>query len=226
MSTTNTFSYIHRPVFLVAVCAALSSFVFFSCSKADDRNPVANDAVRGVYFIPHYGYMTTYFSAYLLLENGSIKKYLVSPPALLNEKQSKQQHPEDWGTWKKSGDAIVVIWNDGKSETWDTWYFGMPADKYEKLDGKYVSQNATGNEDYYAITFTDDGQFSLTEKKYGTNQTLTGSYLLDGYAITLEFDNGHKEQWAFNFYCIGHNTDQPTKNTKAFIMAEDNYSKG
>lgn len=168
--------------------------------------------------------MTSYFSAYLLLKDGSIKKDIVSPPELVNEIQSKQSAPDDWGKWTMAGDSINISWNDGTTESWKTWYFGMPADRGETLNGHYSSQFAIENLDYEAFYFTTDGKFSLTMKNSGTNKTLSGTYFLDGYSIILKFDDGHTEQWAFNFYCTGHNTETPQKNTNAFIMAEDNYT--
>jgi hypothetical protein len=216
-------------IMAAALRTVIFCLLFISCSKPEHAKPSlpGNGAnIQGVYFIQQYGYTTSYFSAYLLLKDGSIKKNLVTPPESIDEQQSKQQNPDDWGKWTMSGDAIKATWKDGTTESWDTWYFGMPADKGEKLKGKYTSQFAVENKQYEAFDFTTDGKFSLTLKKAGTDQTLTGSYLLDGYGITLKFDDGHTEQWAFNFYCIGHNTPTPQKNVKAFIMAEDNYTSG
>lgn len=210
-------------------CSSVTAccLLLFSCSKANNAKPPLsgnNGTIQGIYFIRHYGYMDSYFSAYLLLKDGSIKKEIITPPELLNENQSRQSDPDNWGKWTQTGDSIRITWNDGTKETWDTWYFGMPADNGETLDGKYTSQFSIENKQYESFNFSPDGKFSLTEKKAGTDQTLTGNYFLNGYDITLKFGDGHTEQWAFNFYCKGYNTVSPQKDKTAFIMAEDNYA--
>jgi len=202
---------------------------FTACSKgSSDPKPESNTNIQGMYFIAQYGYngygIYSYFTPFLLLKDGSIKKDIIQPPGSLDETQSKQSEPDKWGRWSKSGTTIHITWNDGKTEKWDTWYYGLPAEKGEKLSGTYESLFSVVNQQYEGISFTADGKFSVKKDNGNSVQTLTGTYILNGYGITLDYDNGQTEEWSFVFYCKGKNTESPQKDTSAFLMAEDNYS--
>lgn len=195
------------------------------CSKDSDKDsPSTAGGLEGIYFISRTGYnwggMFSYFEPFALFKDGGVRRHLKAPVETLNIASDKKEHPGDWGKWQKQGGNIVVQWaND--NETWEDWYVSFPANSGEKLSGTYTSFFALANsgrgEKY---TFAANGSFSMKRQIASGNETISGTYELKGYGIYFTYSNGTKESWSFCFY-----PKNGQKNTEAFLMAEDNFTR-
>ena len=141
---------------------------------------------------------------YLLLRDGTVYQGLQIAPDQFDVAASKRKQPQNWGLWKTEKGQTQVSFG------------GQP---YAKLDGKKVTPVATGarfNGRYLdsslkgAISFTASGRFTRnapTKSEIVINPAqnkiaggdLKGAYSMDGYALTLRYDNGKVTRTPF-FY--------------------------
>jgi len=131
---------------------------------------------------------------------------------------SKQQEPDEWGTWQKQGNEIAITWQDGDTDTWEdkSWFVANQAAKSETIAGDYTSISGGGNTAFGGsvitfsssdisfngnkFTFESTGGGSSSDVTAYSSQTKAGTYELDGYSITLRFNNGTVEKKFFYFY--------------------------
>lgn len=197
---------------------------------------IATNQIDGMYL--HQSYGTGYggmviitFDPHLLLKDGSIYKNVDVSPADLDVARSKREEPDEWGTWKRTGNTFSIHWNDGESETWedDDWFPTVPATKGDRLKGEYSSIGGGGNTALGGtfavaviddIVFTSDGKFSQ-EKTVGggdasvyaySNKATSGTYSLEGYTLELRYGNGQVIRQAFYYY-PDKRAENPVKTT-------------
>ena len=134
---------------------------------------------------------------YLLLRDGTAYRGLQIAPDQFDAPASRRKEPGNWGLWKTE---------NGKTQ------ISLGGQPYETLDGKKVSPLASGTRFggryvFYdsdikgAISFTAAGRFTRNTPTQGgvtlaqANKTvaggdLKGAYEINGYAMTLRYDNG------------------------------------
>jgi hypothetical protein len=214
-------------------------------TKAGGGKRLGPAAIEGVYFVAEYGFgvggfMTSSFQPYLLLKNGAVTKDFSVAPEELDVERSQRESPKDWGRWQRQGGTLAITWNQGKPQSWKTWYVGIPARAGETLTGRYYNLKGGGNVAFgggvmtfasKAIRFAPDGRFSLERKGGATSEeagpfgTVTtskesaGTYRLSGYTLTLTFGDGRVERRPFLFF----STKNKAKDPKAIFIGEDNY---
>jgi hypothetical protein len=159
------------------------------------------------------------FTSYLVLKDGTIYKDLRESPDDFDIEKSRQEEPNKWGRWQKSGKNLILQWKDGKSET-EKGYDNdivIPAQKSDRLNGFFRSISGGGNTAMGGsfivavskqFTFFEDGRF--TEEKavggsdtaivFSSNSNRSGTYTLDGYTIELRYANGRTLRQVFYFY--------------------------
>jgi hypothetical protein len=127
----------------------------------------------------------------------------------------RQQNPEDWTQWRRSGDRIQLVKKDGwRNITYTAVYSALPRDF--RLEGRYRSSGGTGNtalgggqaviawSDYL---FTPDGR---VQRDGGAGSSSTGSgasvttastaasrngrYRVDGLILAIDYDDGSTER--------------------------------
>ena len=187
------------------------------------------------------GYPIQEYNPYLLLQDHSIYKRLLLEPQQLDAKRSKELEPDQWGTWKRSGDNIIVNWNNGKNNTWSVWHKTLPAGKGTRLSGYYRSIGgggslATGGD---VITFSSDGITFFADGKYvrgkssgaaaggsgsyGTgsrSSKSSGTYSISGNKIVMKDDAGAVSELAFYFF-----PDKNKQPSDVIGIGNDVYSK-
>jgi hypothetical protein len=181
-------------------------------------NALSESQIEGIYLNLFYtltgigGSFKMEYRPYLLLKDATIYRNLAGPPTDLDVVKSRQTEPKMWGRWRKSGNSIIVQWNDGKSDTWDkNWHIARPAKKTDRLKGVYGSLTGGGSTTAVAaddFVFSDDGRFGresavsdLNNPLYTLNKSNNaGTYALDGYTLELRYSNGKTVRRAFYFY--------------------------
>ena len=184
--------------------------------------------IKGVVINLEYGYgvggaVTSEYTPYLLLNDGSLYSNPVISPYEFDVALSKQKEPQKWGKWKLNGNAITVTWPArNKTERWEkNWFWARPAAGNEKIEGAYVSVSPGGTSmggnvmtvSSKNILFNNSGRFALAGVSVAGNYTdygistsayskrdEAGSYALNGYSIELRFNNGTTMRRAFYFY--------------------------
>jgi uncharacterized membrane protein YgcG len=127
----------------------------------------------------------------------------------------RQQNPDDWTRWRRSGERIQLEKKDGwKNITYTAVYSALP--KNFRLDGRYHSSSGTGNtamgggqaviawSDY---VFTPDGRVQRDGGAGGsstgsgasvttasTAASRSGRYRIDGLLLAIDYDDGSKER--------------------------------
>ena len=163
------------------------------------------------------GYIYPVHNPYVFFKDG---KYVKEPKIPINELTLDNLDTDqavNWGTWKRTGDVVLT---DRRGEDWEKEWPGAPAfaaRKGESLNGAFSSISGGGNLavggsvgviSYSSMTFTPDGWFTNERLGggHGSNhsayaeQTTAGRYELDGYAITLKFNNGDTKRFFFCYY--------------------------
>jgi hypothetical protein len=202
-------------------------------ASADNANgPVKGlkaTEIKGIVLNLEYSYgvggaVTSEYTPYLLLNDGSLYSNPIVSPYELDVALSKQREPKKWGTWRISGKTILVTWpGRNKSEKWNkNWFWARPAAGSEKIEGAFSSMSGMGTSPIGGnvvtgssknILFNTKGRFALAGVSVGTNYTdynistsayskkdESGSYTLNGYSIELKFNNGTTMRRAFYFY--------------------------
>ena len=167
------------------------------------------------------GFVTQEYNPYLLLKDNSIYKRVHIDPLQLDVHKSKALEPDQWGTWSRSGNKIIVNWNSGKPSSWSTFHKTLPATNDTKLSGYYRTIGGGGNvaiggdvmtfwQD--GITFFNNGKYVRGRSRgvmsedagpYGTHSSKTnssGTYSISGNKIVLKEDNGATNELAFYFF--------------------------
>ena len=167
------------------------------------------------------GFVTQEYNPYLLLKDKSIYKRVHIDPLQLDVQQSKLLEPDQWGTWSRSGNKIIVNWNSGKPSTWSTFHKTLPATNDTKLNGYYRTIGGGGNVAFGGdvITFSQDGitffengkyvrgkssgAMAESDGPYGSHSSKTnssGTYSVSGNRIILKENNGATTELAFYFF--------------------------
>ena len=189
-----------------------------SCTTSSSSSdlPLSNGlALEGVYLrtVTSYGLSGVYVEnvAYLLLKDGSIYREPSVSPDELDVAASKQKEPKKWGTWKRAGSTLNVTWSNGKTEAWTKWFELKPAKAGGTLVGTFKSSDGFGGAavaNFNTVSFSSSGQFSWGKLKGGdtswkpiySSQQTAGTYQLNGYSMTLRFNNGQTEKYFFAYY--------------------------
>lgn len=211
---------------LIALAIVVSSTASCNLLFRSLQSSGRSSQIEGIYFVPAAGFgvggfMTINHEPYLLLKDGTVKKNLSVAPEQLDFNKSKQAEPQDWGRWRKQGKKLIITWNKGKPQDWETWYVGMPARPGDTLNGTYKTISGGGNVAFGGgtttfsssrIRFSRDGIFAYVREggaiseeagPYGTGASKKvegGRYSLNGYTLTLKFTDGRTEHRAFYFY--------------------------
>lgn len=148
--------------------------------------------------------------AYLLLRDGTIYKGLQWAPDQFDIAASRRKEPELWGKWKRVGDKIQMSFG-GAYEPLPGKQV-RPATPQTRLNGRYkVADSSFKN----PITFSSEGRFKretvdpnnpyrapfmlAKARKTVAGGDLSGTYTVNGYTLTLRYDNGAVERTPFFF---------------------------
>lgn len=166
------------------------------------------------------------YNPYVLFKDGTICKNPVEGLNLFDAAASRTAEPKKWGTWKMSGDALVIYWPLEKpkyqNSTWKKSSYKniLPAKKGETLEGSFKTLTGGGNTALGGdvlvvaaanITFSNDGKFTLAKvagvssgrdiwENTNSKSNEAGYYKLDQYSIELKYNNGKTENRFFYFY--------------------------
>ncbi|WP_234734471.1 hypothetical protein [Tellurirhabdus bombi] len=167
------------------------------------------------------GFMYQEYEPYVLLKDGTLYKNITVSPYDLDVPASRKVEANKWGTWQKNGSKMNIRWSDGKTDSWDKWHLGQPARRNETITGSFKTISGGGDiamggstmiVSSKNITFSPDGKFTYESMGGGSssssgvgvsaysNQDKAGNYQLDGYTLTLKFNNGLEERRFFYFY--------------------------
>lgn len=164
------------------------------------------------------GYVYPVHNPYVFFKDGKYVKEPKVPVEELDLDALTTEQAVSWGTWESNGDKVNLV--DRRNEDWEKDWPGapaFPAKKGESLSGAFGSISGGGNLAvggtvgviaYSSMTFTPDGWFTNEKLSGGTNsdhaafsrQTSAGRYELDGYMITLKFNNGDTKRFFFCYY--------------------------
>ncbi|WP_343485901.1 hypothetical protein [Allomuricauda sp. d1] len=148
----------------------------------------------------------------ILFDNGEILTNPSQPLDELNIAQSKKKHPKRWNLWKKKGDVLYVTkpWKN-KTYDWKKWFKLRPGKKDFKISGRYNTSDAFGGATVInasTVSFDAQGRFAWKTVKGGdtswkpiySKSSSAGTYEIDGYKVTLNYNNGTKEAFFFGLY--------------------------
>ena len=148
----------------------------------------------------------------ILFKNGDLITNPSKPLNELNSVVSKRNNPKKWATWKKKGNIIYVTkaWKN-KTYDWKKWFKLRPAKKGGKIVGTYTTLDAFGGDrviNASTVSFDTEGRFAWKTIKGGntpwkpvySKSASAGTYQIDGYRITLNYNNGQRESFFFGFY--------------------------
>ncbi|MFD2587018.1 hypothetical protein ACFSQJ_08750 [Croceitalea marina] len=167
----------------------------------------------------------------VLYNNGDIFTNPSEPLNGLNIAESKRKNPKKWQRWKKQGNILYVT-DPRKRKTydWKKWFKVRSASKSFKLSGRYNTSDGFGGATVInasTVVFDQQGRFAWKTIKGGntdwkpifSKSTSAGTYEIDGYTITLKYNNGVEEAFFFGLYpkdnehfVIGSSHFAPTKN--------------
>jgi hypothetical protein len=186
-----------------------------------------------------YGGMLTFNpTPVVLFKNGEAVKDMDALGAPEGIARHRQQNPEDWTKWRRSGQTIELMEKDG----WKKLYYTKTMDRLPAgftLQGKYRSTSGGGNlamggtsavAVWSDLAFDRDGNFasgggagsssstpgvgSVVTSGKAANQS--GRYAIDGYTLTLRYGSGKIERRMIV-------TD--TKDTGVIWLDGDGYSR-
>lgn len=173
--------------------------------KVDDiiLRTVTNYGLNGVYIDNEVS---------VLFANGEILTNPVDALDELNTQRSKKKYPKRWNTWEKKNDIIYVTkaWK-GKTYDWKKWFKVRPAKNNQRLSGKFNTSDPFGGDrviNASTVSFDSSGRFVWKTIKGGdtswkpmysrTNEA--GTYIIQDFKITLNYNNGRTESFFFGFY--------------------------
>ncbi len=148
----------------------------------------------------------------VLFKNGTILTNPSVPLSQLNVTQSKRNQPKKWGTWKKQGTVLWVTkpWKN-KTYDWKKWFKLRSGNQQTKLIGRFKSSDAFGGSKVINannVSFDGQGRFAWKTIKGGntvwkpvySKSNSSGTYVINDYTITLNYNNGTSESFFFGFY--------------------------
>ncbi len=202
---------------------ALSISLFFAACKKESTDIHLGSNVERIallldYEVGYGGYIYPVHNPYVFFKDGTVVKEPKIPIEDLQLGALTKKEAVDWGTYKKAGDKVVITYYDGdQSEKEWPGAEAYPAGKNETLAGSFSSISGGGDLAvggsvgviaYSNMTLTSDGWF--TNERLGgghssdhsafSQQKTAGQYTLDGYSITLKFNNGDTQRFFFCYY--------------------------
>jgi len=149
---------------------------------------------------------------YVLYKNGDIYTSPTKPLESMDISQSKRNNPSKWDKWqKKDGILFVTRSKTGKTYDWKKYFKLRKGTKGFKLSGKFnTSDSFVGANMVNASTvfFDDQGRFAWKTIKGGvtawkpiySKSTSSGTYSINDYTLTLQYNNGKTESYFFGLY--------------------------
>lgn len=152
----------------------------------------------------------------ILFANGELLTNPSEPLDQLDVAASKKKHPKKWAIWKKSGNVLYVTksWKN-KTYDWKKWFKLRPGKKGMKLLGTFYTSDAFGGDrviNASTVSFDNQGRFAWKTIKGGntpwkpvySKSSTAGTYEIDKYTITLNYNNGQRESFFFGLYPKGN----------------------
>lgn len=162
---------------------------------------------------------------YILFKNGDVWRHPQLPPQDIDVAKAKQLSAGDWGSWQRTGSVVVIRMAGGHEERYGPTQLVRyeAAPKNQRVEGRWdttLSQvSKTGGQSVSALVnsalvlhrdggFEWEG-FSGMSFQIGTASTRTGGtftnsrpahgghYVIDGYTLELQFDDGRVERYLF-----------------------------
>ena len=141
---------------------------------------------------------------YLLLRDGTVYRGLQIAPDQFDVAASKRKEPENWGLWKTENGQTQVSLGGQPYQKLDG-HKVLPVANGTRWSGRYLDSSLQG-----AISFTAAGRFArnapaksevvlIKAQTQVAGGDLKGTYALDGYALTLRYDNGKVTRTPFFF---------------------------
>ncbi|MEO7717593.1 MAG: hypothetical protein ABIY70_15450 [Capsulimonas sp.] len=159
------------------------------------------------------GYMYVAYEPLLALKDGTYYEDLDVPPADFNVAAARRLRPKAWGRWRRVGGAYQTYSEKGgwEKEHWIRSGAGTGL----KLSGYYSHLGGGGDTAYGGstvisyvneFTFHSNGRFEGGGSSGLSSPNITvgserkspgGTYQIDGYTITMRFNDGHVERRSF-----------------------------
>ncbi len=164
--------------------------------------------------VTNYGLNGTYIDneVSILFSNGEILTNPSKALENLNVSASKAKHPKKWNRWDRKGNSLMVTkaWK-GKTYEWKKWFQLRKGNTKTKLNGVFKTLDPFGGDrviNASIVAFDAQGRFAWKTIKGGNTtwkpiyakQNSAGTYKIDGYKITLSYNNGATENLFFGFY--------------------------
>lgn len=161
------------------------------------------------------------FEPVVLFDNGEYMEVGTEPIGSLDRETSKSNRPKAWGKWKLKGGRYYLTDHKGKINDYGlgsgNWFPAFPYRANLKLAGTYKNTSSTdvGSGVSLAIskiTFLD-GEYFMEGENVGAltsnasawkKSTHTGTYRIEGHAITLNFSDGKQEKRSFAISAKGN----------------------
>lgn len=186
---------------------------------------VKTSAIAGIYMrlAPQMGYggmMTMDYVPAVVFKDGTFYEDFDVPLADFDVAAARRERPNAWGKWRKQGGVTQVL-SEKRGWEKEEWLGPFPGAKPgETLSGRYFSFSGGGNTAMGGgtaygvesdIRFSRDGRFTTgraTTLSSGTadvqilanNRSRSqGTYTLNGYTLTLKYDDGTVVRRSFVF---------------------------
>jgi hypothetical protein len=168
---------------------------------------------------------------YVLFRNGEAWRSPDAAPQDINPAKAKEARWDDWGTWRRAGDDVVLTMNGAAGERFAPQQFIRydPAGADQRVEGRWQSSlaavttaagHATGAMASRSITLHSDGRFERDgfgsasfSSQTGAAGTFaaagparSGRYRIDGYRLELTYDDGRSDSALF--YWAGGKDDR------------------
>ena len=181
--------------------------------------------------VSNYGLNGVYIDneVHVLYENGDM---YTNPSKALehsNIQSLKAKYPKRWDRWKLRANSLwVTKTRNAKTYEWKKWFKLRPASSSFTLSGKFKTADAFGGATVInasTVVFDRQGRFAWKTVKGGntswkpvySNTKSAGTYSLDGYKITLTYNNGTVESFFFALY---------PKDNEHFIIGKSHFVPG
>jgi hypothetical protein len=171
---------------------------------------------------------------YVLFKNGETWRNPDAAPQDIDPARAREARWDDWGTWRRAGDVVVVTMNGEAGERFapNQLIRYDPAGANQRVEGSWQSSlvavtqasgNAVSGIASRSITFHADGRFerdsfggaSFSNQAGGATAggifaaaaaARSGRYRIDGYRLELIYDDGHGDSALF--YWAGGKEDR------------------
>jgi hypothetical protein len=199
-------------------------------NKKNNSNQIYDIILRTV---TRYGLQGVYVTneVNVLYKNGDVFTNPSEPLEVFNITRSKRTKPKKWDKWQKRTSIIYVTRSKtGKTTGWKKWFKVRPVQKGFKFSGKFYTSDSFGSAQVVnssTVAFTSNGRFAWKTIKGGNTiwkpvyvkSKTSGTYQINNYTITLNYNNGVSESFFFGLYpkdnrhfIIGANHFAPIKN--------------